>query len=394
MDCEKFESSMIDELYGELDELTSASVKRHVAGCARCASLFGGLRATRRVAVLPLAEPTSDLEDRILEAARHAQKVVPLRTRIARGVSTAGSWAMRPQTAMAALFLLMIGSSVLLLRGRHAKSPASATVTVSELGAPAPAASALSPADRDDVVAAANAHGAKPSIARSSRGGDLMEAKEDRPGRDGAHLKASTSPVDDALDKQRAQVANAGPIAGTGYGSGLPPGESLPPPNASPNAATPTAYAGGQQGLGGSFSSAQSDYAAGRYARAYGGFSTLAANDPNAALMAARSKQGMSGCGAAVREYDDLAQRAAGTNVGFEATLEGGRCYRLIGAFDAARERLGRLLGVGSYGQQAQQELDLIDGAIASRRATTQPAATATAAASATAAGAPPTAAP
>jgi hypothetical protein len=29
MDCEKFESAMMDELYGELDEVTSAAVKRH-----------------------------------------------------------------------------------------------------------------------------------------------------------------------------------------------------------------------------------------------------------------------------------------------------------------------------------------------------------------------------
>ncbi|HEX7667130.1 MAG TPA: zf-HC2 domain-containing protein, partial [Polyangiaceae bacterium] len=42
MDCEKFESLIIDELYGELDELTSAASKRHLAGCVRCSSLIGG----------------------------------------------------------------------------------------------------------------------------------------------------------------------------------------------------------------------------------------------------------------------------------------------------------------------------------------------------------------
>ena len=68
MDCEKFESAMMDELYGELDELTSAAAKRHVAGCVRCAALLAGLRATRRVAVMPLVDPPADLEDRILSA--------------------------------------------------------------------------------------------------------------------------------------------------------------------------------------------------------------------------------------------------------------------------------------------------------------------------------------
>ena len=35
MDCEKFESTLLDELYDELDEVTSAAAKRHVSGCSR-----------------------------------------------------------------------------------------------------------------------------------------------------------------------------------------------------------------------------------------------------------------------------------------------------------------------------------------------------------------------
>src|SRR5258708_30339573 len=115
MDCEKFESAMMDELYGELDELTSAGAKRHIAGCARCAALFDGLRATRRIAVLPLAEPPAHLEERILLATRGAVRVLHMHMhgRLSRAVSLAGSWAMRPQTAMAAVFLVMIGMSAL-----------------------------------------------------------------------------------------------------------------------------------------------------------------------------------------------------------------------------------------------------------------------------------------
>src|ERR1700689_1537196 len=109
MDCEKFESTLMDELYGELDELTSAASKRHMAGCARCASLLGGLKATRRVAVLPVLETPPDLEEKILAAATEARNLVPLRGRLTRAVSLAGSWAMKPQTAMAAVFLLVIG---------------------------------------------------------------------------------------------------------------------------------------------------------------------------------------------------------------------------------------------------------------------------------------------
>ena len=78
MDCEKFENTLIDELYGELDEVTSAAAKRHVGGCARCASLLSGLRATRRLAVLPSSSRRRICEERILAAAPEAQKVVPL----------------------------------------------------------------------------------------------------------------------------------------------------------------------------------------------------------------------------------------------------------------------------------------------------------------------------
>ena len=143
MDCEKFESALMEELYGELDELTSAAAKRHVAGCARCAALIGGFRATRRVAALPKVEPPEGLEQRILAAAATTPQVVPFGMRWARAVSLAGSWAMRPQTAMAAVFLVMIGTSVLLLRGKSSRAPASAEMTVTQEGTPAPAAPSI-----------------------------------------------------------------------------------------------------------------------------------------------------------------------------------------------------------------------------------------------------------
>jgi hypothetical protein len=142
MDCEKFESAMMEELYGDLDELTSAAAKRHLAGCARCAERIAGLRATRRLAAaLPLVAPPAGLGGQILAAAHEAQTNAPMRFRVAHAVSLAGSWAMRPQTAMAAVFLVMIGTSVLLLRGK-AHAPTSAEVTVREQGTPAPPSAA------------------------------------------------------------------------------------------------------------------------------------------------------------------------------------------------------------------------------------------------------------
>ena len=137
MDCEKFDQHVIDELYDELDEVTHAALKRHVEGCSRCAASLSGLRATRDVGVLPIEEPSDDLEARILDAVAVAQKKAPWPRKVLRGLAWAGSHAMRPQLAMAALFFLVVGSSLLLLRAKPGTG-GFAPVRVTERGAPAP----------------------------------------------------------------------------------------------------------------------------------------------------------------------------------------------------------------------------------------------------------------
>jgi hypothetical protein len=237
MDCEKFESAMIDELYEELDELTSAAAKRHAAGCARCASMLNGLRATRRVlaraGLTPQAgtadgasfyvDPPAHLEDRILAAAREAQRVVPFRRRVADMISAAGSWAMRPQTAMAAVFLLMIGSSVVFLRGGKKMSPsASAPMTVSEQGAPAAAPQSVAQArDESDLTEAKAAHGAaktapEPTAAASAASAVAMATTPQSPP---VSVKDSDGIMDDLTGGQ------ARGDKGAALASGLPDNE-------------------------------------------------------------------------------------------------------------------------------------------------------------------------
>ncbi|HWZ93514.1 MAG TPA: zf-HC2 domain-containing protein, partial [Polyangiaceae bacterium] len=118
MDCEKFDRIVLDLLYDELDELTSAAAKRHMEHCARCRSIGSGLRATREVGMLPLLDAPEGLELRILEAERQATELLPLGKRLGRGLSLLAGYAMRPQLAMAALLMLMIGSSLLFLRAQ------------------------------------------------------------------------------------------------------------------------------------------------------------------------------------------------------------------------------------------------------------------------------------
>jgi hypothetical protein len=327
MDCEKFESAMLDELYGELDELTSAAAKRHVAGCARCAARIGGLRATRRVASVPLVEPTSDLEERILRATDRAWMAPAPQPRLAQIISLAGSWAMRPQTAMAAVFLVMIGTSVLLLRGKSARAPASDAVTVTEQGTPAPAASAplmvpqVEPLARRSVAASAPAPTTESKAAATALGG---------------------------LAKENA--AGGAPAGAAARALGL---------ETSPLADKPLAEEPADDQL---FDAALRSYRAGRFSEAARAFDALQPTEPNAPdLWAARAVRDGKGCRAAVGRFDKTAQRYKQAPPGWDALLEGALCYRAIGDFGTARARLNALLGVDSHKDRARAELDRID---------------------------------
>lgn len=170
MDCEKFDQHVMDALYDELDELTYAAMKRHMEGCARCASAFSGLRAARDAGSLPIEEPSETLEARILEAVEVAQKKTPFRRKALRALAWAGSHAMRPQLAMAALFVLVIGSSLLLLRPKTGVAP----VRVTEWGQPA-----SDQHEAPSVIAPA----AAPAAAEEGDGRRLAEAKASEPPR-------------------------------------------------------------------------------------------------------------------------------------------------------------------------------------------------------------------
>lgn len=155
MDCEKFEQHVIDALYEELDELTAAEHKRHTESCTRCAQVLAGLKNAREVATLPLEEPSDDLEERILAAERTAMRRAPWYTKVVRGAAWAGSLAMRPQLAMAALFVLVVGSSLLLLRARP--GTVGAPVAVTQRGEPGPTSDVAEEPKRAEARGAENA---------------------------------------------------------------------------------------------------------------------------------------------------------------------------------------------------------------------------------------------
>jgi hypothetical protein len=356
MDCEKFETAMMDELYGELDELTSAAAARHIAGCARCAALLGGLRATRRVAVIPRIESPPGLEERILKAAGNVTTMVPLGRRIARSISVAGDWAMRPQTAMAAVFMVMLGTSLLLLRGKSSRAPASAEIRVTEQGTPAPAGPVASafPGDKPSEALA---------VAPAAR----------RP----ADPKATVSPgmaaaagLDVASDDSRRRSAPPVPAQAMAREEDGIASEGRTPAGAVAAAPLSAAKAGAGGGASRGFASLSDEegpapfeaalklYQSARYDAAAHAFDALSPGDPNADLWAARAVREAKGCRAAVARFDKVAQRASGTAPGWDALLEGALCYRSNGDFGNARVRLNALLSVDSHKDRARSELD------------------------------------
>jgi hypothetical protein len=374
MDCEKFEPLLLDELYEELDELTSAGVKRHVSGCARCAGILNGMKATRRAAALPIMAVPIGLEERILAAAKDAQKqanvVVPFRAKASRALTVAGRWAMRPQTAMAAVFLLMIGTSAFLIRSNPRATKDSA-VSVTVEGSPAPVAQAAAP-EAMDPNAAASAHGPAtpiytrpppPPAATVAIGDGPVDRMTNGYGRDNDGVAIGSALAKEEKSKDQGDpyaIANAAPPAGA--------------PAAAPMADSMTQAPSRAAGKGGSVSDPASLGAAAFQARNYAEAARqydLAAKtgDLNSELWAAESVKQGQGCAVALGRFDALSKKDAGNYFGNEASLRAARCQIAMGQTDAAKTRLVALQSSSTHAQQAQTEMNNLNQALAARQA-------------------------
>jgi hypothetical protein len=338
MDCEKFDRVVLDLLYGELDELTEAAARRHIEHCSRCKGVSAGLRATREVGALPLVDPPEGLELGILEAERRMNAKLPLSKKVGRGVSILAVYAMRPQLAMAALLLLMIGSSLFFLRARPG---ASESVLVTERGVPEMEAAehvAIVPqaAPLDEPVPLASA-----AAPRAAAKADAVAQRE----RDGDEKAAPSAELGLATNDDSAKgEAAAEPLPGT-----EPAADSL-------EAAT-AAFQGG------------------RYVEAQRRFEEIAARGgpeaPGAALQAVEALRRQRGCPAAAPRYEEVHSRYRDTPSGSEAAWQAGDCYRALGELSRARQSLEALLEVGEYRSRAEaalQELSAREEQVAAAR--------------------------
>jgi hypothetical protein len=329
---------VLDLLYGELDELTEAAAKRHIEHCSRCKGVSAGLRATREVGALPLVDPPEGLELGILEAERRMNAKLPLKKKLGRGVSILAVYAMRPQLAMAALLLLMIGSSLFFLRARPG---ASESVLVTERGVPemeqehvaiVPQGSPLEVAPAPPAAATPRAAGAK------AEGVAQREREDDKP------AEASAALAEAPAEEAKGAIAEGEPLPGT-----EPAADSI-------EAAT-AAFQGG------------------RYVEAQRRFEEVAARGgpeaPGAALQAVEALRRQRGCPAAAPRYEEVHSRYRDTAAGSEAAWQAGDCYRALGELSRARQSLEALLEVAEYRSRAEaalQELTTREEQVAAAR--------------------------
>jgi hypothetical protein len=320
MDCERFDRVALDLVYAELDELTSAAAKRHLGHCARCRDVSTRLRATREIAVLPLVEPPSGLRAKILAAERQARSHLGARQRLGRVVSVLAGYAMRPQTAMAALLMIMIGASLMFLRARPGERD---HVRVTERGVPE--------GEGEPVTVVPVPERAPHSDTRTA---PPHETAEIDPGRERARATGG--------EKIAAAQPTARPESQAGRAAPLDKSES--------------------ESTSADYGTALQAYRNQRYAQAQRDFELIAAQGgaeaPSAALWAAKSMLRSQGCPSAVARFDELQSRYAASDIGNQAAWEAANCYQALGQSERARKSYLQLREASGYSERAQRALD------------------------------------
>jgi len=367
VDCEKFDRIVIDLLYEELDELTSAAARRHMEHCLRCRGIGSELRATRAVGALPLVEAPEGLEARILEGERHATQLLPMSKRLGRGLSLLAGYAMRPQLAMAALLMLMIGSSLFFLRAQPGDRE---HVLVTERGVPESDSDSVAViAKRRDETEqpkpAPRAYPAAPLLQRADEGVARRDrAPEARPPAALRDLVAASPP---------APEARGGAALGT---------QSEDKDLEGSNLAADDSDA--------SFDAAMAAYRDGRYSEAERRFDEIASRGgphaPNAALYEAQALRRVSGCPSAAPRFEAVHSRYPGS-IGNDASWQAADCYRSLGELARARQNYELLAADPSYKARAKEAIAELDQRVAEQEALARKATAAGAAAKGKAAG-------
>jgi len=290
---------------------------------------------------LPLIEAPAGLEQRILHAERQAHAGLPMRQRVGRVISIMAGYAMRPQLAMAALLVLMIGASLLFLRARPGGRD---NVQVTERGVP---------------------EGEGESVA-------LVPVPEKLPGSDtqrGAQAHGALEevrPDESRRERSKSETAASEPVARDDKASGsVVDGESVSATAAAPGRRDDSLPVEIDAGNDSEYDQAMAAYRGGRYAEAQRLFETVAAtggpNAPSASLLAAQSARNGTGCSIAAPRFDEVNTRYPGSHIGNEAAWQAADCYRALGQRDRARKNYQALLAAAGYAERAQRAIETLD---------------------------------
>src|SRR5690606_9451053 len=268
---------------------------RHLHHCTRCREIWGHLKTTRELSDVPMEDPPSGLFDSILLAEKRAHQSLTIGERFSRGISIAAGYAMRPQVAMAAILLLMIGSSLMFV-------PLGPTdggqISVTELGTPhteAPVQGRSTETMVFEKVAAAPR--AEPSDAEQD---DRDEGENEKKLKD---LEGQRRAYSEAMSAyQDGRYAEAERLF------------------------SEVASAGGQQAA-------------------------------SAALHEGHAARNGSGCARAAALYDAISAQYPGSTVGSEASWHAASCYRAMGQSQRASAHYEALKKQPAYSDRAQQAL-------------------------------------
>lgn len=340
MDCEGFDELVLDLLYEDGPSSQLLDEARHHANiCSRCAGSLAILQQARQLVVLPEIPVPAGLENSILaevERRKQLQEASWWR-RLDRAISLLGSFAMRPQTAMGALLVLMTGLSLVLLRAKPAEN---GSIQITEHGQPAePAAMVMASATPTTVDRA------------------LPEV----PPRKEEERAKSTEP-----SPPLAAVAAREPAGALSPAAASTTTVAAPSPAYSaqgePGKSEKNSSGDSQEAA---FTIAMEHYKARRYGEAMRAFDVVAngggGNGGLASLYAARSARYSSGCATALPRFDAIANRQVGTSAASEATWDAAVCYRELGQTERARQLFTTLRRVAGYRDRVERELTALD---------------------------------
>ncbi len=373
MDCERLDEISVELAYGELDARAVVEAEQHMLGCERCAGLVARLRKGREAAgMLELEEPSSMLEARILAVAGTEKPPASLPRRTGRLLSRAGAWATRPQIAMAAVLVLMVGSSVMLLRGggspRKEKvidegKPIAAVEAEGATGAPANAVPKVAKpsAMTKSEPAAAAAPAEVPGQAAALDGKDDLAKNE---------KKKDKGLAED--EQQGAKLGGKGGAAGSGkesaddgYGDSPTDKKTAAKKAAVPGApmATTTTATPTISGAASGYDTAMAAYNESRWADAAKGFDAAAAagERPSSSLLfAARAHRADSHCDKALTRFQKILAVYGTSADAPNAALEGGQCAKQLGDLETARGLFTKAKTFPATAARAQAELDAL----------------------------------